>query len=694
MISIFIGLQLASSITDPTLYVLFWIVYLIVCMSLANGIALTYFWDIVKKKTGPPGPRGPEGDIGKTGLKGKCNESCSIKTCSINLRKVIEDKLKELNGGKPVKLANQMLLFKLNQMCNSKDYEIVAPMKGPNNIQNYMREKWLIWTELLYNAGGTEFFESEDAEDDYKWRTEENPFDEIAKYDLWNWGLTREFEPLAIEICDDPEKSNEYPQVDLPKFNYIYTNVYEWVLDDHRSRARLDVSVWRPLEYFSNNELYYPLGFVAVGPKRRGERGGAPKIVDGVDVTNFHRGAGPDKSSILVTGDVKPPIDYIWKWNSAGSPMYWASSMWTPVPPPGYVCLGDVMIRGFNKPPLGIRAPIRCIPAKYVIEIPNGGNVLIWNDRGSRAFVDGSLFGMANGSQGYGSHQNAYNYFRCVSGYPSSMGRGSFPFYKIDDKFLAKKEVSIKTVEQRYTDKALGWHGSPSREPKYSIFSYLGLVAEGIVMAKSSSRKYYIIHSGDYYHNDDKNTQIPINSYIILHWDENNNQFTLALTATGNNEVKLLDKTLTDIRQQWEVKFIGESYTEFRFKSRDTGFYLYDIPKNNLRGPDIYKQVQLIPTDPNYNNIEPYTIFIDTKPAFGTPLNIMQSQISEDDNGDSETIKLLEYKNVLTVPKPTFYPKRIISASNVEQVLPSSPLLQPASLPVPAPVPNNLCTIL
>jgi hypothetical protein len=689
MISIFIGLQLASNIEDPTLYVLFWIVYLIVCMSLANGIAITYFWDIVKKKTGPPGPRGPDGDIGKTGLKGKCNETCSVKTCSFNLRKVIENKLKALSGQDSVSISNQMILYKLDQMCNSKDYEIIAPMKGPNNIQKYMSDLWEKWIELLYKAGGLEFFNDAAAEDDYKWRDGNNPFDEISKYDLWSWGLTRDFEPIAIEICDEPSKSNEFPQIDKPRFKYVYTNCYDWVLDDYKSRAKQDLSVWVASNAVVDHEYYYPVGFIAVGPARRGERGSARKFIGN---TTISRSNGPDKSTIIVTGDVQPPIDYIWKWNSEGSRMYWGASMWTPVPPPGYVCMGDVMVKGFNKPPLGKNAPIRCIPAKYVNVIPNSGNTLIWCDRGSRAYSDGSIFGMTNGAWAQGNHDNAYNLFRCVRGYPRTMGTGSFPLYKINDKALLKIETHIKTVEQRYSNNALGWHGSPSRDSKYSIFTFLGLVPEGIVMAKSSSRKYYIIHSGDYYHDDNKNTQIPLNSYIILHWNEDSNDFTLALTAFGNNEVLLLDKTLTDIRQQWEVVFIGDSITEFRFKSRDSGFYLYDKPKANLRGANIYMQVQLSETATNYNKIEPYTVFVDTKPAFGVPLNRIKPPIVEvEGEGEEVKQKIIEYKDIKNIPKPTYYPSRVITDIYEEPILPPVPTSPPVVVQRPL---EAMCTIL
>jgi hypothetical protein len=668
MISIYVGLQISTSINDPMLYVLFWIVYLIICMSLANGIAITYFWNILQTKTGPPGFRGPEGDIGNSGIKGKCLSTCSTKTCSINLRKVVEDELERLNKGVPVKLTNSMLLFKIDQMCNSKDYEIVAPMKGPNNVLSYMTEKWIIWINLIYNAAGIDFFTNESAEDDYNWPTGVNPFDEISKYDLWNWGLTRDFEPLAIEICNDPSKSNEFPKHNKQRFKYIYTNSYSWVVDDYKSKARLDVSIWKPNQAIFENERYYPVGYVAVGPARWGEYGSAPKFADSIRVT----GKGPDKSTIVVTGDVKPPIDYIWKWNSAGSPMYWGGSMWTPVPPPGYVCLGDVMVMGWNKPPIGEAAPIRCVPAKFVQPIPNGGKVLIYNDKGSRAYADGSIFGMNNGAYGRGSPENGYNCFRCVIGYPGSMGNGSFPFYRILDEKLIINSASIKDINTRYTDKALGWHGSPQREPKYSIFSFLGLVPETIITSKISSRKYYMMHSGDYYHNDDNNTQIPINSYLVLQWNEDTNDFTHALTAIGTDSVILLPQTRIDIRQQWEVIFIEDSKTNFRLKSRDSNLYLYVKPKLNLRGRELFYQVkESALSDPE---ILEYTTFIDTKPAFGTPLNRMKSSNIVQVEGEEVRVP---YIDISKVPMPTNYPDRFIKtmvAGEKDPPIPSSRL--------------------
>lgn len=628
LISIYIGLHLATPIDDPVLYILFWIIYLVICLSIGNGVALTYFWGILKKKTGPPGPIGPDGDIGDTGVKGKCRESCSSKTCSISINKAIEAELTKLNGGTPVRLLNSMLLVKLGQMCNSKDYEIVTQMKTPQNVVNYMTDNWLNWINIIFDAGGIGFFTNVNADDaSYSWINGVNPFDELAKYDLWNWGLTREFEPLEVEVCDDPAKSNELPQAPKVNFKYIMTNSYSKVLDDYNSGADDDMSMWIPNQFVFENETYYPAGMIAVGPNTYKQIGSMPKFAG--DVQNVG-GTGPDKTTILVAGDVVGPVDYILKWNSRGSGMKWKSSMWSPIPPAGYVCMGDIMYLGFKKPPTGIYAPIRCIPSRFVWALDDSEIVALWSDRGTGADMDASIFGKANNNEwttkAIGTDKNGYNLFRCIWGWPDTalgtVRNGAYPFFKIWDGKMSTPQAQIKPIDSQYTNIGIGWFGSPKREAKYSIFTFIGLIPEGIITAKPSGRKYYIIHSGDFYHNDDSNTQIPINSYLILYWKDDTEEFKNALTATGTDEILIIDATKADIRQQWEIVFLPNSENEFRFKSRDSNKYLFEQPKGDLRGRNIYKQVgetQL--SDPN---IEPYTVFNHSSSAFGTNINTLK----------------------------------------------------------------------
>ena len=67
------------------------------------------------------------------------------------------------------------------------------------DIINYVKSIWKVWFDLIYNANG-EWFLDEYADEDYSW-ADTNPFDEIKKYDIYYWGITRSFRPLKAEIC-------------------------------------------------------------------------------------------------------------------------------------------------------------------------------------------------------------------------------------------------------------------------------------------------------------------------------------------------------------------------------------------------------------------------------------------------------------------------------------------------------------
>ncbi len=632
---IYIGLQTATNITDPILYGLFWIVYIIICLSLGNGIALSYFWGVIQNKTGPAGPRGPEGDLGDTGNKGMCKDTCRYKVCNIFVIREINNILTGLNNSIETTLKNKILLDKAAGICNSKNYEVVASVKGADNITSYINDIWSTWIQLIYDSTESSnklnFFITPDADYmTFKWIQNENPFDELKKYDLWNWDEPQTFERGLVEICQDNTLTNELPQPPKPLIKYMFSNSYEWILDDYKSGASDDLSVWHPNKQIYENELYYPVGTIAIGPSRRGEIGTRKKYFTVFTLNqngsmdkytnNNIGGSGPDKGTILVAGDVVPPIDYVQKWDDLGARMYWDCSMWTPIPPDGYVALGDVIVRGYNKPRIGQLAIVRCVPIALTKELNSKVVTKIWSDRKSGADKDVTVFGIRNEPDSECSHNTAYNLIRCVPGHGSGLTKDSYPFRFIDDTTIYEIfNSSIIDLDNRDTNLALGWIGTPEREEKYSIYGFMGLIPDGIITAKSSGRKYYITHSKAFLRNNNKNTKIPMNSYIILYWNEKANNFKYALTATGSNNVKLFEKTYTDIRQQWEVVFDGNSNTEFRFKSLDTCKYLYIKPKTNLRGVEELRQLDVNFIDTDKNKI--YTLFNNAKTAYGTSIN-------------------------------------------------------------------------
>lgn len=652
---VYIGLQLSSNITDNILYILFWFLYIIVCISLGNIVAIAQFWSVVEKKTGPPGPRGPEGNRGITGLKGKCGEKCRTKVCNYSTQQTIETTLQNLTSSKTAPIiTNKMILNKIGQICNSKEYEIVAPMKGPNNLIAYLNENWKTWTTLIFNSGGLDFFINPDAEDDYGW-SGVNPFIEIGKYDVWHWGLTRDFEPIAVEICNDPSKTNQLPQPDKePTIKYGITNSYYMAWNDKNTGSRDNVSIWNPNIIDYENERYYPVGQIAVGPKRNNENGRNPKtfVIDGITINIG--GNGPDVNTILVAGDVVGPIGYKWIWDSTNAKFgRYPRSAWMPIPPNGYVCLGDLVVSGLTPPATGDAAPIRCIPAKYAKSLAGIDTFnLVYQSKGDKGAYNMTILSVRSVLAGPGDDQllNGFGLFRVYPEFVTyqydrltniPMGDfGSYPLYSlvgVPSDSSAKKEITqTNLIEAGHEDLGMGWHGTPSREPKYSIFTFLGLMPESIITLKSSGRKLYMYHTGEYYHNDTKNTSIPINSYIVISYNDNKNAFDVALSSSGNN-IKFDKVNKADVRQYWEVEFINDTTDDFMLKSRDTGNYLYIQPKQNLRGRPIYSQ--LSPNDIKKSEYLPYITFSNNRSAFGSSINLIRAN-EEDIPVEEDTIQL------------------------------------------------------
>ena len=139
-------------------------------------------------------------------------------------------------------------------------------------------------------------------------------------------------------------------------------------------------------EYFKDdyNRYYFPLGSIWSGNNLQEERPDA-NIFNPIskESNTGNLGEGPEKKTILVAGDVKDPVDYKKIWNSKGDGegclecQETDSTLWRPIAPTGYVCLGDVAVKGTNKPDIENEALIKCVPEKCVTKIPI--NTKVWD---------------------------------------------------------------------------------------------------------------------------------------------------------------------------------------------------------------------------------------------------------------------------------------------------------------------------
>jgi len=92
-------------------------------------------------------------------------------------------------------------------------------------------------------------------------------------------------------------------------------------------------------------------------------------------------GSDPYHTTLLVSGDVKPPLDYELMYSSQRHLGNYKTPdirntgyhFWKPIPPEGYVCLGDVVTVGFSqdKPSTDL---IRCVPKKCTRSVSGSGD--------------------------------------------------------------------------------------------------------------------------------------------------------------------------------------------------------------------------------------------------------------------------------------------------------------------------------
>jgi hypothetical protein len=107
-------------------------------------------------------------------------------------------------------------------------------------------------------------------------------------------------------------------------------------------------------------------------------------VVRGYDDINGKYGG------LLVKGDsdaVAEPYDYKLIWRDSGSGADREGAVWQPLPHDGYVALGDLFWKGYDKPPTNV---IWCVRDDHAIEGAVGAR--LWWDKGSGADTDVSVW--------------------------------------------------------------------------------------------------------------------------------------------------------------------------------------------------------------------------------------------------------------------------------------------------------------
>jgi len=499
VIAIGLGLELSSGINEFVIFVLFWMLYIITIVTFVNIFLVVNYYLNMKHKTGPVGKPGPPGDRGEKGDVGLCDPKCRDTICETQITDLILDELKKKITTGDVKINNVYIKSKVRLMCASDEFKQLAPINGPQNLINYIKNIWVIWLELLYNSGGIKYFETVGAESEFEWLAS-NPFDELKKYDVFYWGMGKQYRPEVVEKCYNSKNGNT---PDDNTANYVLrtstTNYYELLGNDDGSGANYTVSFWRAKQFTYQGNVFYPVGDLAIGPERDNETFSSNKVVGQFQVQGVT--PCPDRQTIIVSGDVTSPVDYILIWtnynnnNNNNNNVFW---VWRPIPPHEFKALGDVVTFSNNKPETGEHAPIRCVPSYITTKINPNGNIF-WSSLGSIHPSNLLLLGYVpnNGETVSANSSNAYNLFRGIIGttvnIPATDVNANFyslDTTKFDSQYIIGGNNTDTSSLSTNTESGLnsnpdkksksnlvgkGYLNSPQKHSKYSILNYINL---------------------------------------------------------------------------------------------------------------------------------------------------------------------------------------------------------------------------
>lgn len=609
IIFIYSGLRLTEGITNDTTYILYWVAYMFVGLSVGLIITLIYLWGDLQGKVGPPGPRGPPGDTGADGIPGECDESHVALGIMYTIREAIQELVSPAKSGSTTKvitdegkLVNIFLEMRLYQMATSNQAKVLLETgKSVADITAYLKGIWQTWTaEILKLPKGQELFTTADAQTDISPEVAAYFANEIEKYDIWYWGTTPVFRPLKAEICRrssvyNPASGNSIPNAYLPQPDRPELEFMEVEYSD-RDTSKLTVLYdtagmpatnpdrakrWESITDTPTGYVSQPL-FCIPKTVTKGKQVFYP-ICQVVVESNPKYMTDIKKKTILVSGDIIIPtiLEQVWS-GSAKGPTAEGVFYKVSTQVPGYICLGDYFLNKGqiitsttgNKAQMlkpvdalkflgydlasgkilrtyrGIVAvPSKCIEKLERMPVP------VWKyQMAPNAPEHVAVFESENASEGY--------YALRVGQYGNTIDdiKQGFSHYLISEKCTQTfEDVPVKELEAAFNDLGIGWFGHPAKQDqKYSIFSYLGIMPEGIITHRSSGRKYYIKHYGG---ND-------ANKYIIVKWSSDAGDFVQSLKAISDSAVITESQVSpSDKAQQWFIERDSSSRQYFRLKS-------------------------------------------------------------------------------------------------------------------------------
>jgi hypothetical protein len=617
---IYIGITLVREINHPVLYGLFWLIYTITILTIGNTLLNFLFYNDIGKKKGPLGDRGNPGEDGDEGPEGECEPNCKTQNIIDVIMKRLNESyntiLKRERGkteNPPRTINNDYIKLTLKRIILSKQFKQVAQLKNDKKIEDYVAEIFIRWLEILATADkseGKKHFQDyleiygEQVEWESMVKPKNNPFHEIEKYDIFYWGLNKEFRPIKIDACF-PKKQT--PDPTTPPIKGILTNVYSRVYDDYKIPTfrqrfknflalkfyRNNMSVWRTQPISIDGEKYFPLGDVSFprmnvyGGERTVTKMGGDNPV--IYKTRGGRTNGPVYNNVLLAVDNKhvkqpPETAWSWKWNDRGTGARTDVTFWNAqdFKENGiqYRCMGSLGINNYGPNPtkqLGRQnVPLVCVDETMLEEIPNRHRRIWLDKRSGGKSGDGSLYQNLDG---------VYNltYFG-DGGYRPIRSR---KMYKIKDQYLNPTHVNSDKGKTTLNERDIGYgkgyqNYKYSKERKNGLFDLLDLVVKSDLQNQYVETKVYLEHSG---------LNNP-NSYFIRQYNANekpdkcikhNDDTTLVESNGLGIPVKFVNEcNSTQNHQLWEIDFVGQSKELCFIKSKETDKYLYSSQNNKF----------------------------------------------------------------------------------------------------------------
>jgi len=518
---------------------------------------------------------------------------------------------------------------------------------------------------------------------------EGNIYNEIYKYDIFRWGEQMRLKRKKLIIKSDTLK---HPSPDEAELNIIKSNNYkpvynanskidEWNADkcpynqmgiDKSNPNNLNECIyinendytksykktWKETEYknpqelslynvssFKNNngQHFYPVGSVWRGKNSDVRPPNSLNYPEsntlcgdghGTSKNEKHSNKGPEKETILISGNIKSPTSYEKIWDSkqkCPECQTTHTQIFRPIPPKGYKCLGDVSIQWFNdKTSSGKKLQlealenmnIKCVPTKCVRKLKLGNKV--WDNKNFRydkynsyinytskvsnksnkqlsvSFWDG---GNSNSGEeiknNYGvdlEENGGYNLFRAGQGYSNKPklntyiikqeclmpGKGKIP-KKLSFNITDKKEAG---TEERYdTSKYFG------KKPQLAILTNINNKLnsnENLLNNFNDPKKFYLVD--DSKKRNDKNPD----TFYIKTYNPETNDFSSCLYYNSNNEIiikPICNKN--SLYNKWVVKIDNSS------KKTD------EVSKNT--NSNIFKSAN-ISIHPNHETFRKYSL--------------------------------------------------------------------------------------